>query len=137
MAGCLAAQFCVSFFFLKLTSVCYADVWEYSKSQDASGRRRRGWLYVHTSKVNSLDARYWKKMYLVLDDDLTVYHGMIRESNQSSGTMSDDDVEGEEVSKSGAYIKTCSMLTLMCAKCVCVCAYLCACVCGGGCVCEY
>ena len=92
---------------------------------------------MHTSKVNSLDARYWKKMYLVLDDDLTVYQGMIRESNQSSGTMSDDDVEGEEVSKSGAYIKTCSMLTLMCAKCVCVCAYLCACVCGGGCVCEY
>ena len=74
---------------------------------------------MHTSKVNSLDARYWKKMYLVLDDDLTVYHGMIRESNQSSGTMSDDDVEGKEVSKSEACIKTCSMLTLVCAKCAC------------------
>ena len=61
-------------------------------------------------------------MYLVLDDNLTVYHGIIRESNQNSGTISDDNVEGAEVLKSGEYIRTCSMLTLMCAKCVCACA---------------
>jgi hypothetical protein len=128
MAGCLcSAVLCEVFFFnfLKLTSVTFADVWEYSKSQGASGRRRRGWLYVHTSRVNSLDARYWKKMYLVLDDDLTVYHGMIRVSNQSSGTMSDDDVEGEEVSKSGMHKNVLDADTHVCEMCVlgCVCEY--------------
>ncbi len=92
---------------------------------------------MHTSKVNSLDARYWKKMYLVLDDNLTVYHGIIRESNQNSGTISDDNVEGAEVLKSGEYIRTCSMLTLMCAKCVCARVYVCVHARGGMRVCAY
>ena len=88
--------------------VTSADAWEGNKTQDTFGleRQRRGWLYVHTSKVHSLNARYWKKMFIVLENDLTFYHGVMRDPNPSPGGMGNQ-AEGEEFLKSELRMSAC------------------------------
>jgi hypothetical protein len=65
----------------------HKDSWDQTpfKGTNAGSEHKKGWMYVHNSKVHSLHQRHWKKMFVVFDKELTFYVKTLRVFEGANG----------------------------------------------------